>query len=474
MLFNSLEFIQFFLTVYILYIIFPHKIQNIILIFASYVFYGAWDYRFLSLIILSTVVDYTCAIQIKKSNQQKTRKIWLLVSVFVNLAILGTFKYFGFFVNSLVDLVSLFGFEAAGWHLDLILPIGISFYTFQTMGYTIDVYRGKITPERNVLTFALYVAFFPQLVAGPIERASRFLPQIRGKRSITCESLSQGAWLVLLGYFQKVFVADNLAPIVDRIFSGTIPLSGATVLLGIYCFAFQIYGDFAGYSNIARGVARFMGFELINNFASPFLSANPAEFWHRWHISLSSWLRDYVYIPLGGSHGSRAATYRNLIVTMALGGLWHGAAWTFVVWGLFHGVILAGHRAMKGVTSHLPKIFPFPTVVLRLLGIFVTFHLICVGWLLFRAESLEQAIAFSLALICDFRIAPGLGLGAARTLLGVTSILIILDLLEWRRKTPFAVFGLRYLVRALLYFVMTTLIVVFGEFGGQDFIYFQF
>jgi alginate O-acetyltransferase complex protein AlgI len=340
MVFNSLHFIWFFIVVYCAYRLLPHRAQNWLLLAASYYFYAAWDWRFLGLLMASTIVDYTCALAIARAAAPRRRRALLVLSLAFNLTLLGFFKYFNFFADNLHVI-----FSALGWSVDFVtlrvlLPIGISFYTFMTMSYVIDVYRREIPATRDLLDFAVFVAFFPHLVAGPILRAARLLPQIDAPRRITREQLRDGAWLIAWGYFQKVFVADNLAALADAVFAPAAQPSGINVLVGVYAFAFQIYGDFAGYSNIARGTSKLMGIELIENFRFPYFVRTPQIFWRHWHISLSTWLRDYLYIPLGGSRGPEWKTWRNLIITMGLGGLWHGAAWTFVIWGLYHGVLL--------------------------------------------------------------------------------------------------------------------------------------
>ena len=317
------------------------RLQNGILLIASYVFYGFWDWRFLALLFVSTVVDYNLALLIEKSESPGERKALLAASICVNLGILGFFKYFGFFAESFASLLNSFGFQSSTPFFNIVLPVGISFYTFQTMSYTIDVYRRKLPATRNFFDFALFVSFFPQLVAGPIERATKLLPQVLQPRKFSQSNFVEGFYLIILGLFKKVVIADNMAPIVNYIFSRDVStLSGAEVLVGVYAFAFQIYGDFAGYTDIARGVAKWLGFDLMLNFRMPYFATSPSDFWQRWHISLSSWLRDYLYIPLGGNRQGTLLTYRNLMLTMVLGGLWHGAAWTFVAWGFFHGLIL--------------------------------------------------------------------------------------------------------------------------------------
>ena len=342
MLFNSLEFFLFLPIVFILYWFVCKKYlktQNILLLIASYVFYGMWDWRFLSLILFSTIVDYFVALKINTLEHQTKRKLWLSVSIIFNLGLLGFFKYYNFFVDSWVDLVSMFGYHMQStWTLKVILPVGISFYTFQTMSYSFDVYYKKIKPTRDFLSFAAFVSFFPQLVAGPIERASNLLHQITNKRTFNYNQSVSGLKLILWGLFKKVVIADALGPLVDDIFTNYNSYPSSTLILGAVFFSFQIYGDFSGYSDIAIGTSRLFGFNLMKNFSFPYFSRDIAEFWRRWHISLSTFLKDYLYIPIGGNKHGAIRTNINLMITMLLGGLWHGASWNFITWGAINGV----------------------------------------------------------------------------------------------------------------------------------------
>ncbi|MDH5528867.1 MAG: MBOAT family protein, partial [Paracoccaceae bacterium] len=321
MLFSELTFWAFFAIVMAAYLVLPHKAQNRMLLVASYVFYAAWDWRFLSLILLSTFVDYLVGLALAGTEDERRRKRLLWLSLGINLGMLAVFKYLGFFIDSFQAMLAGIGYEADPLILSIVLPVGISFYTFQTLSYTIDVYRRELKPTRDFLDFALFVAFFPQLVAGPIERAKNLLPNIEMPRVMSWENISRGAVLCLLGLIKKIVIADGLAPSVDAIYSSPDP-SRLDILLATWFFAIQIYCDFSGYTDIARGVAKMLGFGLMRNFAQPYFAANPQEFWRRWHISLSTWLRDYLYISLGGNRGGRWSTYRNLMATMTLGGLW--------------------------------------------------------------------------------------------------------------------------------------------------------
>ena len=442
MIFSNLEFFVFFAVFAPLYVATQGRLraQNALTLAASYVFYGYWDVRFLSLVVVSTVIDFVTGLAIaerpfgardfalpalvlfglalglvasgvpdatlvlglsalffaalvaldvatRRAAPALRRRTFFWASVTTNLGILATFKYFNFFAESFVDLAGALGFAPDRVTIDVILPVGISFYTFQSMSYTIDVWRGQLAPTRDFVRFATYVSFFPQLVAGPIERASHLLPQFGRARVLSWAQAREGAMLFLWGFYKKVVIADNLGPIADRVFAAPAGASPGETLAGVLAFTFQIYGDFSGYSDMARGLARMLGFDLMVNFDMPYFARTPSEFWRRWHISLSSWLRDYLYIPLGGSHKSSARTYVNLTATMLLGGLWHGADWKFVIWGALHGLGLAFTRAFQRLR---PEAKPLGGGA-RLLAMIVTFHFVCLAWIFFRAKSFDHA-----------------------------------------------------------------------------------
>ncbi len=471
MLFNSFEFWIFFGIVLILYRASGHRLQNRMLLLASYYFYGSWDWRFLSLIVVSTVVDYYVGLGLVSPESSRARRKRLVsLSVAVNLGLLGVFKYLGFFADSAAALLAQLGFQANLPSLHIILPVGISFYTFQTMSYTLDIYRKELEPTRDFLDFALYVSFFPQLVAGPIERARRLLPQVVGERTVTKQDFREGLYCILYGLFKKVVIADNMAVIANRVFAmDPASVTGLESLLGVYAFAFQIYGDFHGYSLIAQGTARWMGFHVMDNFRHPYFASNPQDFWRRWHISLSTWLRDYLYIPLGGSRKGTARTYRNLLTTMVLGGLWHGANWTFVVWGTIHGGWLAIHRWVSG---RLPDLAP-GAVVGHLVRVFVTFQLVCVTWLFFRADSVSQAWAFLGSLFSGFPLTDLARLGFPLVAFFVLPMLTYEFWVE-RRNDLFAITRSPGLARAAFYLVIILLLVWFPAPVPSEFIYFQF
>ncbi len=474
MLFNSFEFLIFLPIVFIIYWLFKNqlKTQNSIILISSYIFYGWWDYRFLVLILVSTIIDYTIGIRIPKSKSFYHRKILLVISILCNLGILMFFKYYNFFVDSWVDLLNGIGYSPEStWTLNIILPVGISFYTFQTMSYTIDIYRKNLKPTRDFIAFASFVSFFPQLVAGPIERATNFLPQILKKRNFDKDQILQGLRLILWGLFKKVVLADSLGPIVDEIFGDSENQGGGTLWLGVIYFAFQIYCDFSGYSDIAIGTAKLFGIELMSNFKFPFFSRNIGEFWRKWHISLSTWFRDYLYIPLGGSKSGKLLSIRNIFLIFIVSGLWHGANWTFIAWGTFHAILFlpsfisntnrkyTGTEALIKGTSSLKEVF----FILR------TFILVTIGWVFFRNETLTDALTYlwHMSNPLNFTILPNIKL---------FFYIILLILLEWNmrfdERNP-----LRFKhkpIRLIIFMLIITLIILnFGR-NPQQFIYFDF
>ncbi len=475
MLFNSLEFLIFFPVVLAIYYLLSSRAQNAWLLIASYVFYGWWDWRFLGLILISTVVDYFVGLRMASREDAAGRKRLLLISIFTNLGILGLFKYYGFFVQSAVAVLESVGIQAHVTTLQIILPVGISFYTFQTMSYSFDIYRKRIEPTHNFLNFALFVAYFPQLVAGPIERAHHLLPKLEAVRRIKWLDLAVGFELILLGLFKKVAVADTLGPIVDARFADPSLSSGADLLITTYLFAFQIYGDFSGYSDIARGVSRFFGVDLIRNFNQPYLSQSITEFWRRWHISLSNWLRDYLYIPLGGNRKGTRRTYANLMTTMLLGGLWHGANWTFVIWGGLHGLYLAVHKALlrgrRVVGAETPRFG-----VMFVVRVLVTFNLVCLTWVFFRAADFATAIDIVMRILSWEARSPdmeGIVIGERIGLLVGT--MILLDWLQARRGDHAVMVRWHWVPRALGYAALILLTLTIGNLTDEvPFIYFQF
>ena len=471
MLFNSWEFPLFLVIVLGAYYVLNTRAQNILLLAASYVFYAFWNWKFCGLLLLSTVVDYGLARAMAGAEEGRRRAL-LIGSLVTNPGILGVFKYFNFFVSSATQLLEGLGFQANPAFLEVVLPVGISFYTFQTLAYTIDVYRGRIEPEHNFIVYGIYVAYFPQLVAGPIERAQRLLPQFRKARRVTGEALASGSVLILIGLLRKVVIADNAAVHVNSAFADPGSIGGLGLLSAVFYFSLQIYGDFAGYSAIARGTSRLFGIELMENFQQPYFATNITAFWRRWHISLSTWLRDYLYIPLGGNRGTKAFAYRNLMITMLLGGLWHGAAWQFIVWGGIHGVALAVHkwwlRGKKALTDErLESLKDLPR---RLLGWTATMAVVVLAWVFFRAESFGDAF---LILERIFTLAPG---KATFTFPLVAMLLLValIDIPQWYTRNQVIWLSWPWAVRGVVYAASILLLTLLASTVREPFIYFQF
>lgn len=472
MTFNSYEFLVFFAVVYGLYVNLNHKWQNHLLLAASYFFYGWWDWRFLFLLALSTVMDFTCGLMIVRFQDKRRKKMFLVFSMILNLTLLGFFKYFNFFAESLHDSLATLGISLPMPALNILLPVGISFYTFQSMSYVIDVYRGHLRPSAKLAEFALFVSFFPQLVAGPIERATELLPRVQNPRTITWDKVSQGCALIFWGLFKKIYIADNCAKLVNDAFADPSLHSGASLLIAVYAFTFQIYCDFSGYSDIARGLAKMLGFELMINFNLPYFSLNPTEFWRRWHISLSTWLKDYLYISLGGNRKGPFKTYRNLFLTMFLGGIWHGAAWNFVLWGAYQGILLIGHRLSLPLLCRIPIRSGLSQWVWTAIRWVVTFHLICLGWLLFRSESISMISEILSSIFMRFSPDSETRILAMR-LFAYTFVLIGVQLFQLIQKdldffSRFPAFARVGYVSLALY-----LLTAYGA-TAESFIYFQF
>lgn len=478
MLFNSLDFAIFLPLVFGIYWFLTQKnlqIQNLFIVLASYVFYGWWDARFLVLIAFSTLVDYVIGRIMNDTQSQNKRTVLLWTSITVNIGLLGFFKYYNFFVNNFVEAFSLFGKQLEPWTLKIILPVGISFYTFQTLSYTIDVYRKKMKPTKDLLAFAAFVSFFPQLVAGPIERASHLLPQFYKKRQFEYNKAVDGLRQILWGLFKKIVIADNCAQYVNIIFENPSEYSGSTLVMGAVLFAFQIYGDFSGYSDIAIGTARLFGFDLMQNFAFPYFSRDIAEFWRRWHISLSTWFRDYVYIPLGGSKGSQTKVIRNVFIIFLVSGFWHGANWTFIIWGglnalYFLPLLLLNRNRIN--TNVVAQNGGLPSIT-EVLAMGITFGLTTIAWVFFRAESVKTAGLYLLGII-------------DKTLFTIpeirpTFLILLIGLfmgIEWMgRKQLYAIeslwLGHSRMLRWTFYYGIVIVIFLFGG-KEQEFIYFQF
>ena len=478
MLFNTLNFAFFLPVVLLLYWFATNrnlKVQNILLLFSSYFFYACWDYRFLFLLIFSTALDFFAGIKIYQSQTRNQKRFWLWLSIIINLGFLSVFKYYGFFAESFSNLLSSIGIQTNFWTLKLILPVGISFYTFHGLSYIIDVYKNRIKSENNIFDYAVFVSFFPLLVAGPIERATHLLPQIKKQRIFNNSKFIDGLKQILWGLFKKVVIADNCAVFVNMIFDNSTQYSGSTLALGAVLFAFQIYGDFSGYSDIALGVARLFGIDLLRNFAFPYFSRDIAEFWRRWHISLSSWFKDYVYIPLGGSKGSKWQQIRNVFIIFLLSGFWHGANYTFIFWGLLHAIYFLplllfnrNRNNIETVASNciLPNLREFFQMI-------YTFGLTTFAWIFFRANNINQAFSyvagvFSKSLFSVPQIVPKL------TLLS----LLIFIVIEWNgRRNQYAISDLlvknSLVLRWSFYYALVFSILYFSN-NHQQFIYFQF
>jgi D-alanyl-lipoteichoic acid acyltransferase DltB (MBOAT superfamily) len=481
MLFNSFDFAVFLPIVFVLYWFVTNKdlrFQNVLVVCASYVFYGWWDWRFLSLIFLSSIVDFSIGLQLGKVKVENKRKLLLWTSIVLNLGLLGFFKYYNFFVENFIVAFSFFGTEINPRLLNIILPVGISFYTFQTLSYTIDVYRNKLAPTNNFIAFAAFVSFFPQLVAGPIERANHLLPQFLKKRTFNYDLAVDGMRQILWGLFKKMVIADNCAQMANEIFNNSSDYNGGTLFLGALFFTFQIYGDFSGYSDIAIGTARLFGFDLKQNFAFPYFSRDIGEFWRRWHISLSTWFRDYLYIPLGGSRGGRWLSIRNVFIIFLVSGFWHGANWTFVLWGalnaLFFLPLLLSKRNRKNMDTvaanrHLPSLHEF----LSMLG---TFALVVFAWIMFRAESVSQAFYFYTNIfkgdLLPTSFLKGVGIIHLATVSFYTLLLIMV---EWRNRSSLhgLQVGRNRIFNWLFYLFIFCSIALFAG-KTSDFIYFQF
>jgi len=478
MLFNSLAFALFLPLVFAVYWSIGSqrlRLQNLLLLAASYVFYGWWDWRFLSLIVISSAVDYAVGHRIADATDDRRRKLLLAISLAINLGFLGVFKYYDFFVVSMADLLGSVGVQANVHTLGIILPVGISFYTFQTLSYSIDIYRGKMEPSRDPVAFFAFVSFFPQLVAGPIERAAHLLPQFNHRRTFNTSEAEDGLRQILWGLVKKVVVADNAARSVDLIFNNPDSYPPPMILAGVFLFALQIYGDFSGYSDIAIGTSRLFGFSLMQNFAFPYFSRDIAEFWRRWHISLSSWFRDYVFIPLGGSRGSKFFSIRNIVITFTVSGLWHGANWTYVVWGLLNGLayiplmLLDKNKDSTGVVAD-GRLFPSVSEIIKMGS---TFAFTLLAWVFFRAANISEALFILKRLVTVSWLGPlETGLIPLHVLYGLT--LLICEWPQRKKQHALQIGHLSHTARWGIYSLLIAVLFVLGYTGETTFIYFQF
>ncbi len=475
MIFNSLTFLVFAAIFLPVYFSLKGRARLFWSLAGSYLFYGWWDWRFLSLIAISTIVDFILGQKMAQEDEEPKRKRLIVLSMILNLGFLGFFKYFNFFTDSFVTMLQGFGLDPSVHTLNIILPVGISFYTFQSMSYTIDIYRRELEPEPDFWRFATFVAFWPQLVAGPIVRASDFLPQFKNDRSWDWDRFSSGMAQVLWGFFKKVAIADSLAPFVDQCWAEPMAFTSINLWIAVVFYSFQIYCDFSGYSDIAIGSARILGFRFPENFRTPYFSQNFSEFWTRWHISLSSWLRDYLYIPLGGNRDGVTKTYRNLMLTMLLGGLWHGANWTFVFWGFLHGMYLVVQRLWGRTFGKIMDLLHFPKVLKTGVNIALVYAFTCLAWVFFRSPNfsiatdvLSNMLSFEgfnfVSVMNKFMVMKGVLLIAMLLAVEVTDLKI-----QWGgvvQRSP--------VFRVASFAVLLWLIAFFGTFGSNAFIYFQF
>ena len=482
MFFNSINFAVFLPIVFILYWFVTNKnlkFQNILLLVSSYFFYACWDWRFLFLLIFSTVLDYYTGIKMSDSKNQNSKKFWFWLSISVNLGFLGVFKYYNFFAASFADAIANFGLQVNPWTLKVILPVGISFYTFHGLSYVIDIYKDRIKAEKNFIDYSVFVSFFPLLVAGPIERATHLLPQIQKKRAFNFENAVDGLKQILWGLFKKVVIADNCAKFANIIFDNYTDYSGSTLALGGVFFAFQIYGDFSGYSDIALGTARLFGIDLLRNFAFPYFSRDIAEFWRRWHISLSTWFRDYLYIPLGGSKGGIWMKVRNTFIIFLVSGFWHGANWTFIIWGLLNALFIMPSIIFNTNRTNLDIVAQgklFPTLK-EFLSILFTFSLTVFAWIFFRSNTIDQALGYiSRIFSASFFSVPLVKVDMYDSY--IYALVVLFIIIEWLgREQKYALAQVMpnkpKVYRWAFYYLLIVIIFIFAG-SNQEFIYFQF
>ncbi len=487
MLFNSIEFVIFLPIVFIIYWFVTNKnlkLQNIFLVIASYVFYGWWDWRFLSLIVFSSLVDYFVGLGMKQYNKDKVRRRLLIVSIFVNIGFLGIFKYYNFFADSFAEAFTFFGRSIDANRLNIVLPVGISFYTFQTLSYSIDVYRRKLEPTKDIVSFFAFVSFFPQLVAGPIERASNLLPQFYKKRVLEKDKAIDGLRQMLWGFFKKVVIADNISKMVVPIFDYPSEMTSVMLLLGLGLFSIQIYADFSGYSDIAIGLSRLFGFNLKINFKYPLFARNVGERWRNWHISLSTWFRDYIYIPMGGSRGGKWTKFRNVMILFAISGLWHGANWTFVAWGVINGLFFAPSMLLNRNRIYLEPISKnrmLPSIK-EFFQMIITFSLISFTYTFFRAKNIHQSWVYIGSIFRNYKLDQNgnsaFDLYSTKLIMTVLVFTTIMLIAEWINRSKDHAFKFqpnspsRFVMWGIYY---ATVFIIFWFAGGQEtFIYFQF
>ena len=487
MQFNSIQFIIFFIFVIVFYFILSHKYRWILLLFSSYYFYMCWKPEYIFLILFSTIVDYYCGLKMEGTQNRTYKKLFLTLSLFTNLSVLFAFKYLNFFSDSIRYILNEFNIFYNIPYFNVLLPVGISFYTFQTLSYTIDVYRGQKKAEKHLGIFALYVSFFPQLVAGPIERSTRLLPQLKKENSFDYLRFKNGLLLMLWGFFKKIVIADRLAVLVNTVYNNPIDYQGITLIIATIFFAFQIYCDFSAYSDIAIGASKIMGYDLMKNFNRPYFSKSIAEFWRRWHISLGSWFRDYLYFFLGGNKKGQLIWYKNLMLVFLISGLWHGANWTFVIWGFLHGFYMIFSIVVKNIKKYIFGVLNIneKMYLVKFSKVFITFILVDFAWIFFRSNSLNDAIyivknlfIFNINVLYDKSL-HNLGLDEKDLYLSILLILFLIivqikqkniDIIDYINTKPFY-------IRWSFYFIGIFSIITFGYYGQgneSQFIYFQF
>ncbi len=471
--FNSLQYLIFLPVTVILYFVLPRRAKNPMLLVASYYFYACWQPVYACLMLFSTVATYICGMLIAKKPVRK--KTWLTLCLLINLAILFFFKYFNFVFGAVGSLLSV-----DMPTLNVLLPVGISFYTFQALGYTMDVYRGTIPAEKNFIDYALFVSFFPQLVAGPIERTGNIIPQLKTTRKFTLENFKGGLTLIIWGMMKKVLIADNMAVMVNTAYNNATSHTGAQLIFATVCFAVQIYCDFSAYSDIARGSARILGIELMQNFDCPYGAQSIKDFWRRWHISLSTWFKDYLYFPLGGSRKGKARTLLNLVIVFMVSGLWHGAAFTFVLWGLLHGIYQVAGSLLMPLKKKIYSVIPQKNIILQIVRTVFTFALVCIGWVLFRANTVGDAVFIFKQMLTPGVFDPfslGLSTPMLNAVIVAAIVLFLVDFFNRNQKITHFV-NSHMLIRYAVYFIILLAVFIFGYYGSgfdpQDFVYFQF
>lgn len=488
MIFNSIEFIIFFFIVTTVYFLTPHKFRWVLLLISSCVFYMAWNPAYIILVMICILINYIAALMIEKDKNQGIRKFWLILSLSVSLGILFIYKYLGFINETLSNIFTYLSYDYPFSNFDILLPMGISFYTFQTLSYTIDVYREEIQPERNFFKLSLFVTFFPQLVAGPIERPDSLLPQFEKKASFDIYRIVDGIKIILLGLFKKVVVADRLAVAVNAVYNSPGDYSGLYYIIATILFAFQIYCDFAGYSEIALGVAKVLGIDLMRNFNKPYLSKSIGEFWSRWHISLSTWFRDYLYIPLGGNRVSKSRNYFNLFITFLVSGLWHGASWNFVIWGGLHGLYQIIGKATNKFRLRIKSALRIDNnFITEFFQIIFTFTIVTFAWIFFRANTFADAVYIVKNLFTDinmwtnpnyiYSVANNMGLNFFEFLVGIVSVVLLVlgEIISGKKPLYVGLNKSNLIVEGSFYLILTTIILTMGVyFNANQFIYFQF